>query len=155
MSVTRPPPQFLFDNLANVENSSPDRLACLLGGTCFPRLRSLHLLAVHGPDTQLLALLRGSPDLQHLTIKWMWLLDGDWADLVERIKNLVKLKSVDISSWQYDWSSSEFVEAEIERMWKESLFVWRSAVTEYFIGAGPNPFLEIPSGLPPYRYLVM
>ena len=111
-----------------------------LGGCQFAKLRSLILKFMNSKDDELLEFLESSPALKHLTLVEFELESGSWEFVAQRIRSLLRLKSV-----MLDRLSCGFPDINLQDYEKCSND--QRLVEDFFLQNGKNPFTKAATDL--------
>ena len=112
------------------------RMSAFLEGCRFPKLRSLVLMNMISKEDELLAFLKNSPCLKHLTIELFVLIVGSWEVVAQKIRSALRLRSVMVNhisdkSIQYHDDTGNI----------------HHSVERFFLHNGENPFTRAASNL--------
>ena len=102
-----------------------------LSGCRFPKLRSLILDPMNSTEDELLDFLKTSPCLKHLTLENFDLKIGSWEVVVERIRSVLRLKSVMIHHFAGAMYHDRCFRTNDHR-----------AIEDFFLRNGKNPFTK-------------
>lgn len=119
------------ESINSFEESIFTSLNLFLDRCQFPRLRSLILQSFEAFETELLALLQGSPRLRSLTLSAFSLTRGSWEGFVEQARGTLNLKRVALHFLHgFDYNDS----------WDNYLDWHTPMVDGFFFSSGENPF---------------
>ena len=110
-----------------------------LSGCHFPKLRSLILDSMNSTEDELLDFLKTSPGLKHLTLEHFFLIIGSWEVVAERIRSVLRLKSVMIQ---------DFVDGMPNfghGKYYQGLYSYSNdhrVIEDFFLRNGKNPFTK-------------